>query len=402
MKWTMRRGPWHQFGDRSQTFAVDQLHDGIGVGAIISPRDLAFPKAIEYAGNYRSSDAGVLFDPQFYAPDFNNTKMESYSLAAFRGRTIPQLQAYIEHHFQDFVRALQEINASLETDAVIAPAVPYEVGSSDASDLNKWFLDAAREASENLGIPLYGTVILGRSTTRSDESMYAALATATSVEADGWYFINEFESCRVPCDQDEVYRFCLAGLTLCCMGRPVLHAYAGPMGLLSFAFGAEGVGIGHSQNLWHFHRSRWTAPASSRGGNGNAPPRFFSPPLWGTIVDPDESRQLSAGLRNQIMIDSPYYHSPHYHGSWSANPHLVYAVCSSLMEISRLRTVRRRFSASLDLLRGACNLHQQIRDEGILLKDDANAYQEIWLDVLERLLTGQAADYQYLALVSRT
>ena len=29
----------------------------------------------------------------------------------------------------------------------------------------------------------------------------------------------------------------------------MLHAYAGPMGLLSFGFGATGVAIGHSQNL---------------------------------------------------------------------------------------------------------------------------------------------------------
>ena len=92
----------------------------------------------------------------------------------------------------------------------------------------------------------------------------------------------------LPSVRETVRRCCVAGLTLACTGKPVLHAYAGPMGLLSFGFGATGVAIGHSQNLWKFTRDRWM-PAASQGGGGDAPARFFSKALWGTIIYPDET-----------------------------------------------------------------------------------------------------------------
>ena len=36
----MRRGAWHQFGDRSQRLVLEQLQGGVGVGAIIAPATL--------------------------------------------------------------------------------------------------------------------------------------------------------------------------------------------------------------------------------------------------------------------------------------------------------------------------------------------------------------------------
>lgn len=62
----MKRGVWHQFGDRSQKLALEQLEQGVGVGVVISPRDLAQNKAIEYAPQYRAAGGDVLYDPQFY------------------------------------------------------------------------------------------------------------------------------------------------------------------------------------------------------------------------------------------------------------------------------------------------------------------------------------------------
>ena len=52
----MRRGPWHQFGDKSQKLVEEQLEHNVGVGVIISPRDLALHKAIEYAQKYQKKN----------------------------------------------------------------------------------------------------------------------------------------------------------------------------------------------------------------------------------------------------------------------------------------------------------------------------------------------------------
>ena len=56
----MQRGAWHQFGDRSQRLVLEQLQAGVGVGAIISTRDLAMPNAADYAQRYRALGAHCL------------------------------------------------------------------------------------------------------------------------------------------------------------------------------------------------------------------------------------------------------------------------------------------------------------------------------------------------------
>ena len=47
----MKRGAWHQCGDRSQKLVVEQLTAGHGVGVILSPRDLS-DMAVKYAAQY--------------------------------------------------------------------------------------------------------------------------------------------------------------------------------------------------------------------------------------------------------------------------------------------------------------------------------------------------------------
>lgn len=133
---------------------------------------------------------------------------------------------------------------------------------------------------------------------------------------------------RIPSGKDAVYRCLDAGLTLATTGKPVLHAYAEPMGLLSFGFGASGVGIGHSQNLWKFTRERWEG-ANGQGGGGNAPARYFSGALWGTIIYPDETSQLTAAVRNQVLtlptaFCAPVLATPPLPWKrWEAGKHLV-------------------------------------------------------------------------------
>ena len=80
----MRRGAWHQCGDRSQKIALQNLECGAGVGVVISPRDLGYDKAVEYAQAYHDNDAHVLIDSQFYVPEFTNPKLASYPTAKYR------------------------------------------------------------------------------------------------------------------------------------------------------------------------------------------------------------------------------------------------------------------------------------------------------------------------------
>ncbi len=397
----MRRGAWHQCGDRSQRLVKEQLEEGSGVGVILSPRDLTRTRAIGYAESYRGIGAEVLIDHQFYVPGFLNPKLNSYPISAFRA-AVSSLSPFSEAQMTEFRNQLRVDHAELHCSAVISPAVVYEAGRHDIVRLNGRLFDAARAVAADLNIPVYATVVLGRSVTASEQTIAAALAHATALNSDGWYFAFEFEDERIPSSRDAVRRCCVAGLTLACTGKPVLHAYAGPLGLLSFGFGATGIGLGHSQNLWKFTRDRWQPPIA-QGGGGDAPPRFFSTSLWGTIVYPDETARLPPGIRQEVMTASPFS-TPVAAGlewpRWDAGKHLVFLLASVFSEISRVNGARASAQEAARRLQNAVQLHRAIQQSGLFLADGTNAYQEGWRLALQDLLQNNAADFDFLELLS--
>lgn len=399
----MRRGAWHQCGDRSQRLVVEQIQQGVGVGVIISPRDLAEHMAVEYSNTYRQLGADVLIDLQFCNPGFSNDKICSYPISRYR-TSISRLNQISEQDLPGFASALRTIQSKLSTNGLIAPAVKYEAGRPDIVQLNSKLFDISKLVADEFGIPTYATVILGNSITSSDKTIVACLSDVTSLNCDGWYYGFEFPyQERIPSSEDDVLRCCMAGLKLAATGKPVLHAYAGPMALLSMAFGATGTGIGHWQNLWQFTRGRWEA-VENQGGGGDAPPRFFSRSLWSTIIYPDEVAQLKDALWEEVFTASPF--SPTNAlpivswTRWNANKHLVYSICSTVSEIaSTCNTARESANAAMQILEKAISLHKCIFSDGVRLGDNTNIYHSNWLGAMTKLLDTYSDDYDYIELL---
>lgn len=398
----MRRGAWHQFGDRSQKLAQEQLEQGVGVGVIISARDISRNNAAKYAIQYHGLSADVLFDPQFYVPEFQNANLQSYGMDACRV-SVTQLHQLSDSNASILAATLERIGRELQIDALISPALPYEAGRPDIVRLNHQLFTIAKKVGDSIGVPTYATVVFGQSVTGSNQTMGTALSAATALPCDGWYYAYEFTPARIPSDEGLVFRCCTTGLTLACTGKPVLHAFAGPMGLLSLGFGATGAGIGYSQNVWHFTRSRWQGQ-SGQGGGGDAPPRYFSRPLWGTIVYPDETVQLPLILRQQVFTKSPFDGSARANMNWSrwdANKHLLYVIGSTIGDIAREHNAEVRARSAIAILQRALDLHQNIQPHfgQIGLRDNTTAYQDSWRICMERILREKADDYSFLAML---
>ena len=175
-----------------------------------------------------------------------------------------------------------------------------------------------------------------------------------------------------------------------------MHAYAGPMGLLSFGFGASSVGIGHSQNLWKFDRSRWDEPLVG-GGGGDAPARHFSASLWGTIIDPDEVALLTGSLAAAVLTDSPY-RVPW--SRWQANKHLVHVIGSTIGDMAATTNLRTNANAAIARLEDAVELHAEIIAAGVQLRDSTDSYQANWAAALADVLAQHTSDYDYLELLA--
>lgn len=162
----MRRGVWHQFGDKSQKLALEQLEEGNGVGVVISPRDLTLEKAKEYAPRYASYGAEVLVDPQFFLPEASVGKLMDWPTSDHRA-SVSALNAISDQELEALAFVLERINRDLNTSAVISPAVLYKGGDRNIEDLNERLFRAARMAADAIGIPVLGSVVLERSATSS-------------------------------------------------------------------------------------------------------------------------------------------------------------------------------------------------------------------------------------------
>jgi len=141
---------------------------------------------------------------------------------------------------------------------------------------------------------------------------------------------------------------------------------------------------------------------TGQGGGGDAPPRYFSPPLWGTIVHPDETLQLSAVLQSQVMHHSPYSQNVAMGITWSrweANKHLVHAIASATDALAQMIDARKAMMATVAALINANALHSKIKAAGVQLRDNTDTYQSPWAAAGTRLLAQNTNDYDWLELL---
>jgi hypothetical protein len=396
----MRRGAWHQCGHQSQILIGELMQAGVGVGAILSPKDLSLDNARRYAEQYRSLGMGILFDPQFYQPEFAAGRLGTYPTLAFR-QSIGALGALPPGAIAGLAQAIEDENRELGSDAVIAPAIPYEAARPDIIDLNALLFEAAKAAGDAIGIPTFSTVVLSDSAT-NEGVVSNILSSATALNADGWYFGFEFDAQqRLPTDSGAVYRYCSAGLTLAGTGKPVLHAYAGPLSLVAYGAGARAVGLGIWQNLWGFTRSRFQQRLGS-GGGGDAPPRYFSAPLWGTVIYPDEFQLLAPPLRAQITQHSPYSQNISPGVAWSkrlSQKHMIHILVEQTNILAQMVNARQAMNSAVATLNSAAAIHSAIRASGIRLKDNTDTYQSPWASAGATSIIQNSNDYDWLEMV---
>ena len=399
----MKHGAWHQCGDKSQRMVEEQLRAGHGVGVVLSPRDLKADALGDFAVTYRGLGADVIIDPQFYVPDFSNKNLQTYPISKFR-QSVSDLHQISDPELNELAAELEAWTRTVQASAVVAPAVLYEAGRPEIVQLNARLFKAAKSVGNAIGVPTYATVGLAKSVTAALKTVTDALNAATALQPDGWYYAFEFKDERIPSARDAVYRCCEAGLTLAATGQPVLHAYGGPMGLLSFGFGAAGVGIGHSQNLWKFTRDRWEPPTAPTKRK-TPPPRFFSQSLWGTIVHPDETAQLSATLRSAVLTPSTPFcgpvhaNPPRIWKGWDAKKHMLCVMAQTFATLAKSKTARTAATVAVKQLKDAVALHDRIKQARLRLKDNTDAYQENWRLALTDLLKNRGADFDYLELL---
>lgn len=398
----MKSGVWHQFGHNSQKLALEQVQLENGVGIVFSPRDLSFQLAIKYANLFHGLGSDILIDLQFYNQQFQNKNLATYPINKFR-TTVSEFLKIQESQLIEFKNSLSLISHDIGVSAILSPSLIYESGRSDIIDLNFKLFSLSKKVGDDLGIPTIATAFIGRSATISEKTINSILSDITSLNSDGWYFGFEFNQERIPSNYEDILRFEECLLTLACTGKPILHAFSGPLSLISIAFGASGVALGHFQNLWQFSRVRWES-TKSRGGSGDAPPRYFSRNLWGTIIYPDEFSQLPHYLLEKIISPTPF--SFNINSStitpwdrWNANKQFINIIGNTIKNQLELNSHQNKVDFAIKLLDNAIQLGNEINSLGISLKDNTFCYQENWKKAINDGFSIFQDDFEYLSLL---
>ena len=404
----MKTGSWHQLGYNSQKLVEEQLEHNSGVGVVFSPRDLKYHLAKNYAEKYHDLGASVLIDPQFYNLSYVHNNLGTYPFNEVRLELAGMGEiSSISPRIDKLTEAIKQVNVELNTDGIIAPAITYKADRNDIIELNNLLFQSARTVGDELGLPVYSSVILGRSVTSHDDITERILSNATSQLADGWYFGYQFNGERIPRITEEIIRFGKSILSLACTEKPVFHSFAGPLGLISYCFGASATGIGHFQNLWQFTPERWQPTTETRGGPPvEPPPRYFSTNLWGTIIYPDELNQLPEELFDRVVDNSPFSAGsvekarPLPWRRWDANKHLVFKISERLTLLSQ-QSIETRLSEVKSIIERAINLYQEVNDNiNGRVQDNADKYHPDWLESINYIEENQSDDYDLLNLLA--
>jgi hypothetical protein len=77
----------------------------------------------------------------------------------------------------------------------------------------------------------------------------------------------------------------------------------------------------------------------------------------------------------------------------------VCALAETYAALCSLPTARARAAAAIQRLADAVGLYGQVRQAGVAVKDNADAYQENWRLAIADVLSSRSSDYDFLELL---
>ncbi len=84
---------------------------------------------------------------------------------------------------------------------------------------------------------------------------------------------------------------------------------------------------------------------------------------------------------------------------WDANKHLINVIATRVSELVETNEPRANAQIAINWLEDAVQLHSEIAQAGMQLRDDTNVYQSHWAAALTDLLNNNGADFDFLSML---
>ena len=380
----------HQAGHNTVWNTDSFLKDGAGDGIIYSPVHIKSDKLSSADTALKSSS---FFDPQFYIPDSQKTKLHSYEFFPER-----ITDGYSTEEFEGLAYKSAELCLQYQLDnnfdSLIVPAKYFPEMSTEYIERQKAFtVDPFLSVIRDKGLKneIYLTLPITIPMIRDNTYRIELLNWITSYqEIAGVYLLCQFnETSKQIQDFDKLWSYIEFTNSLCESGLKVILGYCNTEAILYTLLNCEAVTLGAYENTRNFSIDKFLEEDGERRGPA---PRLYIPKLlnWLRFDTVTEIRQDHPELWAEIYTSTTYSDSildikPSFNKPELYKHHFC-TIGSQLNELLQ-KDLNSRKSLVTKWVSDASNLYQKIDDAKVMFFDRncSGDHLPTWNRILNKL-----------------
>lgn len=387
---------YHQCGHNTNWNIDSFQKDKVGNGLILSPVHSSAEQVAKIPQDLKKTS---LFDPQFYVPDSQKTKLNSYDffpervMEGFSTRDYEAFSAKVAGMCVDY-----QVENNFES--MIIPARYHDDMLTDFIDRqSKFSLDPflARISDIRCQKPVFMTLPLTDGML-NDEGYRTKLLNWISgySEIDGVYLLaNLNERSKQICDVTKLKNYIQFAQDLIGADLDVLCGYCNTEGLLFSALDIYGITIGAYENTRRFSIDKFLEDDSETRGPA---PRIYMPKLlnWIRYDTAIEIREDFSDLWNMIYEPTTYSEAvigrgtkPHFSQPDLYKHHFI-CISHQYATISGIKSAKDRLECLSKMIQDAHRFYELIGHEKIMFFDDncSGGHLPAWNRIVRGMIKG--------------
>lgn len=229
---------------------ADKIDD---IGFILSPRALQrqthIDKIKEHGNRLRKRNKKILFDPQFYEPKTNLSKILKFPYFDGLDYSTVAFDKYTAQVFSENVIKYQDVE--LNVDEYIIPGMYANSITEDWVEAQENMIDGALSYSNKKFT--YQTLALGPDVINNQKEFNDLINRCTQYPVDGYYIVLKSPDNFLIQDQNYLYNILDALISLNLAGKKVIMGYGNQQSLIFSGVGVSGIATGNYRNVRSFN-----------------------------------------------------------------------------------------------------------------------------------------------------
>jgi hypothetical protein len=353
---------FHQAGHNT-VWDIDVFEEDQSDGIIFSPVHFSLTQLSNLIKKNKRIVETSLFDPQFYVPNSQKSKLNTYDFFPEKALIGGFKTAKFHGNASSIAKSCIDFQIKKNFDSVIIPARFFESVDLDLIDELKRYLEPFLDYCANLSTKkeIYYTLVIPEWFLNSSNFLDDILDWITGIGLiSGVYLIGDFSrSTKQISNQNQLIQYMRMVQALVENDLKVICGYCNTESLVLAGLGVEAVTIGAYENTRIFSTDKFIVSAEDRFGPA---PRLYMPKLmnWIRINTLNEIRAQLPQLWEKIYTETDYGNTslnepkPHFTKN-EPYKHSLKTISKQLKKIAqldskeRVKEIKRQIDSAMDL-----------------------------------------------------